>query len=316
LDLAKPEPRDHLVIQTGLDGDEQKDWLRRTIKVRLEHHKPDLVIVVGDVNSTVAATEAAHELGIKVAHVEAGLRSFDNTMPEEANRIRTDEISDFLFTTEKSGNENLLKEGISKDKFFFVGNVMIDTLLKHKEKAEQSKILEELKLKKGNYCSLTLHRPSNVDNKDGFENILSILEEIPDTIKIVWPLHPRAEKYIQSFDLGQRIKDMKNLITPKPLGYLDFICLMINSKFVITDSGGIQEETTVLGVPCITLRKNTERPVTVEQGTNLLVSIDKAKVVDAIHSVIKDANVKGKIPELWDGKAASRIVEIIKKNFN
>jgi len=314
-DLNIPKPDENLSCPVELDVNKQRNFIKKTIKVQLEKHKPDLVVVVGDVNSTVAAAEAAHELGIKVAHVEAGLRSFDNTMPEEANRIRTDEISDFLFTTEKSGDENLLKEGINKDKIFFVGNVMIDTLLKHREKAKKSHILKKLNIEKNNYCTLTLHRPSNVDNKRGFENILSILEEIPNKIKIIWPLHPRAEKYIQTFNLSQGIKNIKNLITPKPLGYLDFLCLMINSKFVLTDSGGIQEETTVLGVPCITLRKNTERPVTVEQGTNLLVSIDKNKVVKAIHEVIKKTNIKNKIPELWDGNAAKRIIDIICKNF-
>ena len=311
-DLGMPEPDEHLVIQTGLSSDEQKNFLKESIPAALERQKPDLVIVVGDVNSTVAGAEAAHELGIKVAHVEAGLRSFDNSMPEEINRIRTDKISDFLFTTEESGNINLKKEGISEDKIFFVGNVMIDTLMKHKEKAKESKILEELNIEKNNYCVLTLHRPSNVDKKEDFENIISILEELQKKIKIIFPLHPRTEKKMQSFNIDKKMENMRNLKRTRPLGYLDFLCLMANSKFVLTDSGGIQEETTVLGVPCITLRKNTERPVTVEQGTNLIVSVDKDEVVEKSLDILNNEVTKDKkIPELWDGKAAERIVDIL-----
>ena len=311
-ELQLPKPDEYLVIKTELSGDEQKKYLKDKIAAAIERHKPDLVIVVGDVNSTVAGAEAAHEIGIKVAHVESGLRSYDKTMPEEINRIRTDEISDFLFTTEKSGNENLEKEGISKDKIFFVGNVMIDTLLKHKEKANKSKILVKLGLAKNNYCTLTLHRPSNVDKKEAFENILSILEEIQGKIKIIFPIHPRARKNIDLFKLNKKIEGMKNLILIEPLGYLDFLCLMTNSKFVLTDSGGIQEETTVLGVPCITLRKNTERPITVEQGTNLLVSTDKNKIIEKSMEIIdNEVDIKNTQPELWDGRASERIVKIL-----
>jgi len=313
-DLGLPKPDEHLVIDTNLSGDEQKKFLKAAIKKALERQKPDLVIVVGDVNSTVAAAEAAHGLGIKVAHVEAGLRSFDKTMPEEINRIRTDEISDFLFTTERSGNENLLKEGISKDKIFFVGNVMIDTLLKHKEKALESKILSKLNIEKNNYCVLTLHRPSNVDNESSLKKILDILIEINQKIKIVFPVHPRTLKNLKHHNLINKIKNNKNLILTEPLGYLDFLNLMSNSKFVLTDSGGMQEETTVLGIPCITLRNNTERPVTVEQGTNLLVSTEKDKIIEASNKIINGLKVENKIPKLWDGKAAERIVEILIKN--
>tara|TARA_Y100000310_G_scaffold343811_1_gene453244 strand:- start:677 stop:1795 length:1119 start_codon:yes stop_codon:yes gene_type:complete len=319
LGLPKPDEDKHLVVQSNLSGDKQKKWLKDTIMhiLKRQKPKPDLVIVVGDVNSTVAGAKAAHELGIKVAHVEAGLRSFDDKMPEEINRIETDRISDFLFTTEKSGNENLRKEGISEDKIFFVGNVMIDTLLKHKEKAKQSKILKELGLDENNYVVLTLHRPSNVDSKEGFENILSILEKTQEKIKIVFPVHPRTKKNIQLFNLDEKIKNMKNLIITEPLGYLDFMHLMANSKLVLTDSGGIQEETTVLGVPCSTLRKNTERPVTVEQGTNLLVSTNKEKVIEMAINVIENKIILNrKIPELWDGKAGQRIIKILIDYFN
>jgi len=312
-DLKIPKPDFDLGVGSGT-RDKQIKSIKAKLMPIIEKEKPNVMVVVGDVNSTLAAAQAANKLGVRVAHVEAGLRSFDNTMPEEFNRIETDKISDFLFTTEKSGNINLGKEGISKDKIFFVGNVMIDTLLSYKEKAEQSKILEKLNLGKKDYCTLTLHRPSNVDNKDDFVNILYILEKIQEKIKIVFPIHPRSRKNIESFNFDDRLKRMKNLIMTEPLGYLDFLCLMSNSKFVITDSGGIQEETTVLGIPCITLRKNTERHVTAEQGTNLLVSTDKEKVVSkAMEVIYGKIKLKNRIPELWDGKAAERIVKILSK---
>ena len=315
-ELELPKPDEHLTCKTNAGADDQRDFLKQAISAALERQKPDLVIVVGDVNSTVAGAEAAHELNIKVAHVEAGLRSFDLSMPEETNRIRTDQISDFLFTTEESGNKNLLNEGISKEKIFFVGNVMIDTLLKHKQKAKKSKILSKLKLNRNNYCVLTLHRPSNVDRKKNFENVLYILDKIQGKIRIVFPIHPRTNKNIKLFGMGKKLKNMKNLVMTGPLGYLDFLSLMANSRFVLTDSGGIQEETTVLGVPCITIRNNTERPATVKQGTNILVSTDKARIIKACNNLIKGAAVKGKIPQFWDGKAAQRIVGIILKNFS
>ena len=312
-ELGLPKPDIHLVSS----GHPEVNFLKIAIKHALEkQERPDLVIVVGDVNSTVAGAEAAHELGIKVAHVEAGLRSFDMTMPEELNRINTDKISDFLFTTEESGNRNLINEGIDRKKIFFVGNVMIDSLLSHKEKASKSKILEKLKLRKNNYAVLTLHRPSNVDSKNSLKNVLDILNELQKNIKVVFPVHPRTIKNLENFNLLKYAESQKNLILTKPLGYLDFLCLMIHSKFVLTDSGGIQEETTVLGVPCITMRKNTERPVTVEQGTNILVSTDRVKILEATNKLMREANFKAKIPPLWDGKAAKRIVQVILKNFS
>jgi len=310
-ELEIPKPDINLGVGEGNYQDPIYE-IKKRLKKHLEDIKPNLVVVVGDVNSTLAGAEAASELGIKVAHVESGLRSFDDSMPEEFNRVETDKISDFLFTTEKSGNINLENEKINKNKIHFVGNVMIDTLLKHKEKAQASEILEKLKLIKNNYYVLTLHRPSNVDNKEDFENILSILGKIQEKIKIVFPIHPRTQKNIDLFKLNEKIENMKNLIITEPVGYLDFLCLMANSKLVLTDWGGIQEESTVLGVPCITFRKNTERPVTVEQGTNLLVSTHKDKVIEKSLEVIDDKiNIKNRIPELWDGKAAERIVKIL-----
>ncbi len=315
-ELGLPKPDEYLNAANSETND-IKEFLKQAIKEALKKYNPNLVVVVGDVNSTVSGAEAAHELGIKIAHVEAGLRSFDNTMPEEANRIKTDKLSDFLFTTEKSGNINLLNEGISKEKIFFVGNVMIDTLLHHKKKAEKSKILETLSLEKNKYAVLTLHRPSNVDTKEGLEKIFSILWQIQQKIKIVFPIHPRARKNIELYGFNDKLKNMKNIIITEPFGYLDFLCLMSNSRMVLTDSGGIQEEATVLGVLCITLRENTERPVTVEQGTNLLVSTNKDKVIKKAVEVIENKiRIKPKIPELWDGKAAERIVEILMRKFD
>ncbi|MBI2653376.1 UDP-N-acetylglucosamine 2-epimerase (non-hydrolyzing) [Candidatus Woesearchaeota archaeon] len=313
-DLGLPKPDINLGIRSG-EYSEQINKVIAKLDEVIAGENPNLVVVVGDVNSTLAGALVAKQRRIKVAHVEAGLRSFDLDMPEEINRMLTDAISDFLFTTEESGNRNLLNEGITKDKIFFVGNVMIDTLLKHREKASKSKILQNLRLKKKQYCVLTLHRPSNVDNKKDFENIISMLEEIQQKIKVIFSVHPRTRKNIQAFNLNQKIKSMKNLILTEPLGYLDFLWLMSNSNFVLTDSGGIQEETTVLGVPCITLRSNTERPVTIKQGSNLLVSTNKEKVIQKAMQ-ITDGKIKinKKIPELWDGKAAERIVKTLLQN--
>ena len=310
-ELGIPKPDINLGVRSETREEQIQEIIQKLREI-LKKETPDLVVVVGDVNSTLAGAEAAHGLGIKLAHVEAGLRSFDKTMVEEINRVETDKISDFLFTTEKSGNDNLIKEGISKDRIFFVGNVMIDTLLKHREKAKKSEILDKLGIEKDNYCTLTLHRPSNVDTKEGFENIISILESVQKKIKIVFPMHPRTKKNIALFNLNGRIKKLQNLIITEPIGYLDFLFLMDNSRFVLTDSGGIQEEATVLGIPCITLRKNTERPVTVEQGTNLIVSTDKEKVIKKALELINGKIITNeKIPQLWDGKASKRILEII-----
>jgi len=314
-DLSLPKPDINLGVGSGSYGEQIGNVMMKFEKVLIKE-RPDLVIVVGDVNSTLAGALTAKQLGIKVAHVEAGLRSFDLTMPEEINRMLTDRISDFLFTTEKSGNINLLSEGVSSNKIFFVGNVIIDTLLKYREKANQSKIFKKLAIRKNNYCVLTLHRPSNVDNKKSLEYILEILGEIQQKIKIVFPVHPRTLKNLNGYDLLNNIKNQKNLILTEPLGYLDFLCLMANSRFNITDSGGIQEETTVLGIPCVTVRNNTERPVTVEQGTNMLVSTNKKKIIEVCNKLIKGMDFKGKIPKFWDGKAAKRIVYIIMKKFN
>ncbi len=311
-DLEIPKPDINLGVGSASDSTQTANIMIGLEKVFLKE-KPDLVVVVGDVNSTLAAALTAAKCKIKVAHVESGLRSFDRTMPEELNRILTDRISDFLFTTEESANRNLANEGIDKNKVFFVGNVMIDSLLSHREKAKKSKILSKLNIKRSEYAVLTLHRPSNVDNKKSLEQVIDILDKIQQKIKVVFPIHPRTLKNINKFKLDEQLKNQKNLIITEPLGYLDFLALMSNSRFVLTDSGGIQEETTVLGVPCITMRKSTERPVTVEQGTNVLVSTDKSKIIESAHKLINGYNPKGRIPKLWDGKAAQRIVNILLK---
>ena len=243
-------------------------------KKNIKKIKPNLVFFVGDENSKLEGEEASKESGLKVANVKEGLRSFENKMPEEFNRVEVEKKSDFLFKTEESGNKNLLNEGISKEKIFFVGNVMIDSLLGNQARAQNSKILTDLDLHPREFALLTLHRPSNVDNRKNFMEILTALREIQKEIIIVFPVHPRSKKRLSEFGLNERLKEMPNFLVQEPLGYLDFLKLMSEAKLVLTDSGGIQEETTVLGIPCLTLRENTERPATVSQGTKEGVGMD------------------------------------------
>jgi UDP-N-acetylglucosamine 2-epimerase (non-hydrolysing) len=291
-------------------------------------HKPDLIIVVGDVNSTVACALVAAKLGIPVAHIEAGLRSFDRTMPEEINRILTDQIADYLFTTCGDGNQNLKKEGIPKEKIFFVGNVMIDTLLSHLERARNSNILEKLGLRRNNrirrYVLVTLHRPSNVDDQEILKGILKSLNQLAKKVPVIFPAHPRTIKMMRHFELLGMVKYRDSILSGRidqasrevlvipPLGYIDFLCLMSRAAVVFTDSGGIQEETTILGIPCLTLRNNTERPITVKEGTNILVGNDPDKIVKTAREVLKSGTPRKKVPRLWDGKAAKRIVKILR----
>jgi UDP-N-acetylglucosamine 2-epimerase (non-hydrolysing) len=263
------------------------------------------------VNSTMAAALVASKLHIPIAHVESGLRSFDCTMPEEINRIVTDALADFLFVTEESGRQNLLKEGISSESIYFVGNVMIDSLLNNLPQAKKSSIITQINLDHQPYALLTLHRPSNVDDQETFDSILTALEQIEQKIPIIFPIHPRSRKMLEQFHFGDRIEHMKNFKLIDPLGYLDFLYLMEYAKFVLTDSGGIQEETTVLGIPCLTLRKNTERPVTVELGTNVIVGMDTNKIVEESLKILSGQSKKGRIPPLWDGKASHRIFDIL-----
>ncbi len=308
--LEIPEPDINLEVGSASQTVQTAEIMKRFEPVVLEH-KPDVILVVGDVNSTIACGLVAVKSGVKLAHVEAGLRSFDRSMPEEINRVLTDSISDLLFCTEQSGIDNLLREGIPQEKIFFVGNVMIDTLLKNKGKADDSNILNRLNLDNNDFAVVTLHRPSNVDNMIVFNQILDALEVIQNDMPVIFPIHPRTHRNLYSMSLGNRIDAMTGLHLLDPLGYLDFLKLMSSAKIVLTDSGGIQEEATILKVPCLTLRENTERPITVEVGSNHIVGMETEKIIDAFTQVRNNGLRELQIPPLWDGRAAERIVEIL-----
>ena len=281
------------------------------IMLRLENvineFKPALVIAVGDVNSTFAAAFTAHKLGIKVAHIESGLRSYDRGMPEEINRLLTDEISDYYFVTEQSGYDNLIKEGRSKDKLHFVGNTMIDTLVAFNHKIEESNILDEYHLISQKFVLMTMHRPATVDFEEGLTKLLDIIEYVNKNYKLVFPIHPRTLGKLQQFGLMERVKANDKIILTEPLDYFAFQKLTAHCRFVITDSGGIQEETSFRRVPCLTLRPNTERPSTVTIGTNELVPFDIETVQNKINSIIEGTYKKGDIPPMWDGKSTERM---------
>jgi len=310
-ELGIPKPDINLEVGSASHAVQTAEIMRHFEPVVLDFC-PDYVLVVGDVNSTIACGLVAVKLGVKLIHVEAGLRSFDRTMPEEINRVLTDTISDLLFVTEQSGLDNLANEGIDPARVHFVGNVMIDTLLANKEEADKSDVLERLGFSSNEYAVITLHRPSNVDDMDAFGQIVAAFEEVAREMKLVFPIHPRTRDNIRGGELEKRMEALANLILLEPVGYLDFLCLMSNAALVLTDSGGIQEETTILGVPCMTLRENTERPVTITEGTNRLVHVTTE---DILHNYreIRDGGVGSgrSIPKLWDGKAAERIARII-----
>ena len=311
-DLELPRPHIYLGVGSGSHAVQTAKIMVEFEKVLIDE-KPDLVIVVGDVNSTIACSLVASKLGIKIAHVEAGLRSFDRTMPEEINRLLTDQLSDFLFITENSAVDNLKREGIDSSKVFFTGNVMIDSLHYYLPKAGESKIFDTFNLTdNGNvepYILVTLHRPANVDSREFLIKLTGVLNRLSEKRKIVFPIHPRTRK---NFDeLGTDYKLNENILLSQPIGYIDFLALTKNAELIITDSGGIQEESTYLGVQCITVRDNTERPSTVEIGTNQLIGTDLNKVERAALDVIKGKKKNGNIPELWDGYAAERIVNIL-----
>jgi UDP-N-acetylglucosamine 2-epimerase (non-hydrolysing) len=276
----------------------------------LTANRPDLVVVVGDVNSTMAGAIVAAKLCIPVAHVEAGLRSGDRTMPEEVNRLVTDVLSDYCFTTSPDADENLKHEGVPAEKIFFVGNVMIDTLLKLRDVAEQSDIRQRLDVT-GDYGFVTLHRPGNVDVKETLLEILSALDVIQKELPLVFAVHPRTQNRLQQFGCWEELQRWPNLKLTEPLGYLDTLCLLSHAKVVLTDSGGVQEETTVLGVPCLTMRPNTERPITVTEGTNTMVGASHARIVEEAHAVLKGRGKRGRVPQYWDGRAAERIVQCL-----
>ncbi len=308
--LGIPEPDINLEVGSASHAAQTAEIMKRFEPVVLEQ-RPDWVVVVGDVNSTIACALVAVKLGVRVAHVEAGLRSFDRTMPEEINRLLTDAISDLLFASEPSGVENLRREGVPDAKIHFVGNVMIDTLRANLERARESAILEQLGLEPGQYNVLTLHRPANVDDPSVFGRILDALEQIQQDLPIVFPIHPRTRRNLAALGLEQRIAALSDLRLIEPVGYLDFLRLLSEAAVVLTDSGGIQEETTILGVWCLTLRENTERPVTVTHGTNLVVGTDPARIVQAYRQRRQQAITDPPVPEKWDGRAAERIAAIL-----
>jgi UDP-N-acetylglucosamine 2-epimerase (non-hydrolysing) len=309
LDIPKPDV--YLDVGSGSHA-VQTGKIMTSFEETVIQHKPDLILVVGDVNSTMACTIVGAKLCIPVAHVEAGIRSFDRTMPEEINRVLTDSISDYLFTPMPEADENLKKEGIPEEKIYLVGDVMIDTLIKYREKAASDAILDEMELEKRSYALMTLHRPFNVDVKENFIGILNALAEIQKRTKIVFPMHPRTQARVKDFGLDDVISDMKNLIVIQPLGYLKFMALMINSGFVLTDSGGMQTETTVLNIPCLTMRENTERPETIRDGTNTLVGNNTELIIKESLKILDGKGKPGKYPDIWDGHAAERIAEVIK----
>ncbi len=312
-ELEIPKPDFSLGIGGGSHAEQTARIMMAFEKILLQE-KPDMVIVPGDVNSTLAASLTAVKLHIPVAHVEAGLRSFDRDMPEEINRILTDEISDLLFVTAKSGMENLRKEGMAASRMFFTGNVMIDSLVHYLPKIEQSDILSTLGIKKQKYILSTFHRPSNVDHPERLQKILESMKRLATSLPIIFPIHPRTRNNIKDFGLENILPD--SVILLEPIGYIDFLALTKEAALVMTDSGGIQEETTFMGVPCITVRNNTERPITCEAGTNFLAGQDYTKAVDKAFEILSGNPKKGTIPKGWDGKAASRIVDIIVSHLN
>jgi UDP-N-acetylglucosamine 2-epimerase (non-hydrolysing) len=331
-ELAIPKPDINLEVGSGTHARQTGEIMMAFEDVCLQE-KPDLILVVGDVNSTIACSLVASKLHIPVAHVEAGLRSFDRTMPEEINRMVTDILSTYLFTTCEEANENLRQEGVAPEKVFLVGDVMIDTLYAHLETIRKMDTRRRMGLGDGEYAVLTLHRPSNVDDRQVLGEIINVLETISQHLPIVFPIHPRTRKAICRFGYEGAFRSM-NMKHPgvtdssggetvagpgiwccDPLGYLDFQNLVVHSRFVMTDSGGIQEETTVLDIPCLTLRNTTERPVTITQGTNLLLGHDADRILEEAMKILRGEGKHGQSPPLWDGKASERIVDILTRQF-
>ncbi len=302
-ELNIPNPDENLEINGGSVLEQIGNGIIMMEKVMLKY-KPDLLFVYGDINATACSTIVASKLGVKIAHVEAGLRSFDKAMPEETNRLIADTLSDYYFTPSEDANVNLLKEGRKVENIFLVGNVMIDTLVRFLPKAKTAKFDFDIPDK---YVLVTLHRPSNVDDQDNLISIMKYLNDFCDGFKIIFPLHPRTRSKIP---VGM-IEELKYIVFIEPLGYLQFINLQLNAYFIITDSGGVQEESTYLGTPCFTLRDNTERPITIDQGTNILVGSDIKKLKKAVDNYFLEKNQVKKIPKFWDGHAADRISLIV-----
>jgi UDP-N-acetylglucosamine 2-epimerase (non-hydrolysing) len=307
--LRIPRPDVDLEVGSASHAVQTAEVMKRFEPV-LTAERPDAVIVVGDVNSTIACALTSVKLGVPVAHVEAGLRSFDRTMPEEINRILTDSISQWLFVSEESGALNLRREGVADERIHFVGNVMIDTLIACRDQFDAAS-LAEVNVPAGDYAVLTLHRPSNVDQPATLRGLMGAIERIQERIPIVFPVHPRTRKALTDGNFR-----LPNVVFTQPLGYLEFMKLVQHARLVLTDSGGIQEETTYLGVPCLTLRRNTERPSTVEHGTNLLVGDDPQRIVQAAEQVLAQEARRRHVPPLWDGKASERILDILQHAFS
>jgi len=316
-DLKVPMPDINLGVGSGSHAQQTAAVMIR-LEPLLQEFKPDLVIVVGDVNSTLAGALTAKKLGMRVAHVEAGLRSYDMTMPEEINRLCTDAIADDLFTTDKIADANLLREGVAADRIHFVGNVMIDSLLACREFAAKERFYERFGLQPKAYATLTLHRPSNVESPDVLKEILKALSDSAGDLPIVFPIHPRTRQRVKDFSLEQLFVDKpgrRGIWMTEPLSYIEFLSLNMYARLALTDSGGVQEETTILGVPCVTLRENTERPITVTEGTNHLGGVTREPIMAAVHAALSDTRMNERRPERWDGKAAERIVNTI-MSFN
>ena len=311
--LKIPEPDIFLSVGSGSHA-----WQTAKIMIEFEKviikEKSSLVIVVGDVNSTIACALVAKKLFINVAHVEAGLRSFDMRMPEEINRLLTDQISDLLFITEKSALVNLKREGIANNKIFHVGNVMIDNLVMNLESAKKIEYNNKFNLEIGSYALITVHRPSNVDSKEDLNHIVNMLNYLQNKIKVIFPIHPRTRKNLIKYGLIDELNN-KNIFLIEPIGYLEFLSLMINAKLILTDSGGIQEEATFLKIPTLTLRQNTERPITVEKGTNVIIDRDLEKLKNNLEKILENSYKRGQDIEKWDGNAAKRIISILKEKY-
>ena len=309
-DLEIPQPDHFLGVGSGSHA-EQTARVMLAFEPIVLGSKPDCIVVVGDVNSTLACAITAAKLRVPIAHVEAGLRSFDRTMPEEINRVVTDSVSDYLFTPSEDGRTNLLREGAAENKIHFVGNIMIDTLQKYEKRARSIHECTRQSLTARSYALLTLHRPHNVDDPAALSRIMEALERVQRSLRLLFPVHPRTRARLNEWRVTEMLSEMRNVRLCEPLGYLRFVSLLCDAKLVLTDSGGIQEEATALGVPCLTLRENTERPVTVTHGTNTLVGTDPVRIEAAVQVVLQARVRPFRMPPLWDGRTAARIADVL-----